>query len=339
MRKMKENIFFDLNDGSCDKKLQVLVAPNLKPNDLSIGASIIVSGSLNPTPKGGMELRADNLEVCGKCVLTDGYPFAPRKSYASEYIRQYLHLRPRTNKFSSLLRIRDGVQKAFVDHLHKEGYIQIHTPILTSNDCEDAGEVFIVNPDNKELLKTMVKSDVKLEEAYFDKKVFLTVSAQLHLEAIAHGLSKVFSFGPTFRAENSRSRLHLSEFYMLEIEKAFTTKIDDVIQIVEALVKNTTEIIQTKYEDDIKNFQIESKSNFSWVQRKFPILSFDEAVSIVNKNENEFSVRFKLENGFSKEHEVFLVKYCGGTPVFVINWPKSMKPFYMKECEEDDSKV
>lgn len=339
MRKMKENTFFDLNDGSSDKKLQVLIAPNFKPDDLSTGASIIVSGSLKPTPKGGLELHADFLKVCGKCAIADGYPFAPRKSYAAEYIRQYLHLRPRTNKFSSLLRIRNGVQKAFVDHLHQEGYIQIHTPILTSNDCEDAGEVFTVHPESKELLKSMVKSDVELEEAYFDKKVFLTVSAQLHLEAVAHGLSKVFSFGPTFRAENSRSRLHLSEFYMLEIEKAFTTKIEDIIEVTEALVKNTTEVIQNNYGDDIKIFENEHNIDLSWAHRKFPILSFGEAVSIINKNEKEFSVKFVEENGFSKEHELFLVKYCGGTPVFVINWPKNTKPFYMKECEDDDTKV
>lgn len=319
--------------------MQVVITSSLFKDTITTGASINVCGILSASPKGQIEVHASQLEVYGECVVSDGYPFAPRKQYTSEYVRQYLHFRPRTQKFSSLLRVRSTAVSVINEYYKSENYVQIHTPIITSNDCEGAGEVFKVIPDNKELLKSMEKQDITLENSFFNKKSILTVSGQLHLEAAVHGLSKVYSFGPTFRAENSKSRLHLSEFYMQEAEIAFIDDLDELLNSVEKLIKSTTRGILNSSENDVTICQAGNKCSLSWLDQKFPILTYDEAIEIVKKNSDKFQEKSCAENGFTKEQELFLVNYFLGVPVFIINWPKNIKPFYMRECPNDDTKV
>lgn len=278
------------------------------------------------------------MEIYGPCVISDGYPFAPRKDYSPDYIRKYLHFRPRTQKFSSLLRIRSATVNAIHNFFTQEKYVNIHTPILTSNDCEGAGEIFKVLPDCATLLKSMAKDGVPIEQSFFDNKAFLSVSGQLHLEAAVHGLSKVYSFGPTFRAENSKSRLHLSEFYMLETEIAFIDRIEHLLDNVEKLIKSVTNTILETLEDDVKICQT-NNLNVSWLNKAFEIITFDDANQIVTKNLDKFTGRPNSNGGFSKEQELFLVNHFGNVPVFVINWPKKFKPFYMKESKSDNTKV
>lgn len=270
--------------------------------------------------------------------MTDGYPFLPRKAYDSEYVRQYLHLRGRTNKFAALLRLRSATTLAIHQYFNSEGYVNIHTPILTSNDSEGAGEIFTVQPENKNLLKEMVKDKQALEEAYFDGKAFLTVSGQLHLEAMAHGLSKVYTFGPTFRAENSKSRLHLSEFYMLEAEISFVDRIEQLTEAVERLIKNVSEMVINAAEEDLKCCQ-ETALDYLWLDKKFPVLTYNECIAILNKHQDKFKTAFNQKTGLGKEHEIFLAEYCGRVPVFVTHWPKLGKPFYMKESKSEPDRV
>ncbi|XP_023013966.2 asparagine--tRNA ligase, mitochondrial [Leptinotarsa decemlineata] len=338
LRKQKENVFIDLNDGSTGQKLQVIIPQNLFPKNVSPGASISASGLLKSSPKGQIELNANEIKIYGECVIADGYPFSPKKWYAPEYIRQYLHLRPRINRFASLMRTRSTATFVIHEYLQSEGYINVHTPILTSNDCEGAGEIFRVIPESKDLLKSMVKEGESIDEAFFNTKTFLTVSGQLHLEAAAHGLNKVYSFGPTFRAENSRSRLHLAEFYMLEAEVAFLEDMQKLLSVIENLLKNVTKLMLDRCENDINSCQ-EEKPDFNWLNKNFPILTYDESVNILKDNQPVFSEGYKPEEGISKEHELFLVKHCGNVPVFIINWPKNIKPFYMRECQDDRTKV
>uniref|UniRef100_A0A1Y1LFX4 asparagine--tRNA ligase n=3 Tax=Photinus pyralis TaxID=7054 RepID=A0A1Y1LFX4_PHOPY len=335
-RKMKQHLFLDVNDGSCSKNLQV-IATTANASSLTSGSSIIATGVLQHSPKNEFELNSEHIELCGGCNIQDGYPFAPRKVYSTDYVRQYLHFRPRTSHFSSLLRIRDAATRAIHNFFHKEGYLHVHTPILTSNDCEGAGETFAVVPNNQETLKNMVRSHLLPEEAYFNSKTFLTVSAQLHLEAVVHGLSKVYTLGPTFRAENSKSRLHLSEFYMLEAECAFINGLDDVLVLIEKLVKNVTTDVLNECEDDLKKSS-EGGDNFAWLDKKFVVLTYDGAAAIL-KDKTKYPGDFVEGASLNKDHEKFLVEYCGGIPTFVINWPKDLKPFYMKECVEDESRV
>lgn len=183
---MKDNVFVDISDGSTCEMLQVVMPRAVKPDDLRYGSSVSVEGDLVPGPSGKAELRATAVRVIGACnVMEDGYPFAPRKKYDPDYIRQYLHLRPRTRGFSSLLRLRDLAAAVIADSLRDRGFISVHTPMLTSNDCEGAGEVFLVRPQSRKTLEDMRKEGQSEDEIYFDTTAFLTVSGQLHLEAVA----------------------------------------------------------------------------------------------------------------------------------------------------------
>lgn len=335
LRKLKELVFFDISDGLSAQKLQITLPASSKPEKLNVGASVVVKGFLGKAPNGQFELNAEEIEVCGPCPLTEGYPFLPRKQYSAEYIRDYLHLRPKTNKFSSLLRIRSQATAAIHEHFKSEGYINIHTPILTSNDCEGAGEIFKVLPESGQIVKNMRKADKSDDEAYFDRKAFLTVSGQLHLEAAANSLSKVYTFGPTFRAENSRSKLHLSEFYMVEAEIAFISNIDELIISIGKLIKDATRTIINECASDIEVAR-EDSVNYDWLEKNFPVLTYDEAREILHR---EFQMKIDGEQDFTKEQELLLVKYCGNLPTFIINWPKQIKPFYMRSCAENENRV
>ncbi|XP_043289399.1 probable asparagine--tRNA ligase, mitochondrial isoform X2 [Venturia canescens] len=333
---MKENIFLDVDDGSSSQFLQIVMKKEDKPEDLSFGSSVSIEGELTFAPNGRPELHAEKIQLLGKCILDEGYPFAPRIKYSIDYVRQYLHLRARTRFFSSVMRLRDLAATSLGEHMKSRNFINVHTPILTSNDCEGAGEVFNVRPESIGLLKTMRKENTNLEDAYFNGKVFLTVSAQLHLEAMARALSKVYSFGPTFRAENSKSRLHLSEFYMMEAEMAFTTDINEIMLEAELLVKSMTKYLLEKGEGDMRSIGAPVPS---WLESNFGIIDYNEAITILERNSDRLTVPVHHDEGLSKEHELFLVKHNNGIPIFIINWPKDMKPFYMKTCPNDSSKV
>lgn len=336
---MKSTVFLDINDGSCDSILQVALPADKKDEFLTYGASVEASGELGLSPKQQLELKASAIKIIGKCIVSDKYPFAPRKSYPPDYVRKFLHMRSRTSKQSSLFRIRSRASLETHNFFIGEDFINIHTPILTSNDCEGAGEVFTVQPDNLITLKMMAKKDIPLDKAYFNTKTYLTVSGQLHLEAAAHGLSNVYTFGPTFRAENSRSTLHLSEFYMVEAEKAFADNLLDITKLCEKLVKNVTEKTLIACESDFKRFSDENTIKFDWLNRDFGVMEYDEAIEILLKSNQKFSTPVERNQALSKEHEFYLVQHNNNVPLFIINWPKDVKSFYMKQLENDDSKV
>lgn len=336
VRKLKDTSFVDLNDGSTSELLQVVLKKCDQPADLSYGSSVAAEGELTLAPNGKMELRANDIKVIGKCVVTDGYPFYPKKTYSSEYVREFLHFRPRTKKFASILRLRDIANSVIHEHLRSRGFIGVDTPIITSNDCEGAGEVFTVKPDSEKILESMKKEGISPDHAYFDTKTYLTVSGQLQLEAAARALTKVFNFGPTFRAENSKSRLHLSEFYMLEAEAAFVTTLRDITEEIELLIKSVTRALIEKGATDMR---LLGAPEPDWIDKKFGYITYDEAVIILENHGNHLTFPLKYGDAFSKEHELFLVQYNNGVPIFIVNWPKEIKPFYMRECQDDTSKV
>lgn len=242
-----------------------------------------------------------------------------------------MHFRPRLQSFQSLLRLRHLATLSIHDFFNAQQFFLINTPIITSNDCEGAGEIFTIQPDNLELLKTMTKSPINNpEKVFFDKKVFLTVSGQMHLEASAHALSKVYTLGPTFRAENSKSRLHLNEFYMLEAEIAFLKDLGPLLAHVEKMLKLVTErVIDKNLEDLTALLGYDVEKHFEWLNKPFCIMIYDEVKEILMKQDN-FKSKFDPNEGLSKEHELFLVDFNGNTPTFVTEWPEHLKPFYMK---------
>lgn len=328
----KDHIFADVNDGSCAQKLQIVIPKHLKTDALTYGSSVHIAGKLSKSPRGQLELHAENVNVLGKCVVLDGYPFNPRTSHPPEYTRQYLHFRSRTNYFSAVLRVRNALTRHIHEYFASKNYIHINTPILTSNDCEGAGEVFKVQPENDETVKAMMQEGRDRDNVYFGTKTYLTVSGQLHLEAMCRGMGNVYTLGPTFRAENSRSRLHLSEFYMLEAEIAFCDSILKLQDAIENLLKYLFIETRNTNESDMSLIDKNNKAP-SWLNKEFVTLTYNEARSILDKKGLNIT-----EEGINKEQELALVEYCQ-VPVFVIQWPKNMKSFYMKESPLDDSKV
>lgn len=338
VRKMKNVTFLHVNDGSCGKDLQIVVDRKLDSN-FNVGSSIKVSGVLGQTPKGQVELQAKELNLVNTCKYPE-YPLTPKQQHPPEYLRQFLHLRSRHKPFASTMRIRHAAHTAFHNYLDQNGFLNIHTPIMTSNDCEDSGEVFLVRPENEALLKEMQRENVSKESAYFDKKSFLTVSGQLHLESMCMGLDKVYTFNPAFRAENCRSPCHLAEFYMLEAEVAFMENLKDVIGLVENMIKHVTKDVLNKNPEDLIGILTQNKSDYqsidkelTWIDKEIPIVTYSDAIEILKNHSEEIKIQISPNEGIVKEHELFLAKHFNG-PCFLVHFPLEFKPFYMKQNKE-----
>jgi len=346
MRKMKENIFIDLDDGSTHHRLQVVIPKNKIPDSLTYGCSFEAEGILVKNFNNKLELVAESINVFGPCIVKDGYPFAPRKIYHPDYVRQHLHMRPRTSTFSSLLRLRDKMSTAIRNRFSEDDFIEINVPILSSNDCEGAGEIFTVKPENDYLIKEMTSPNHVSKspmETFFNCKTYLTVSGQLHLECMARALTKVYTIGPTFRAENSKSRLHLSEFYMIEAEQAFIDNTEDLLKIIEKTTSTVVNKLLEESSDEIDHYRktigsSEDNDPVNLTKIPYEVISYHKACDVLEK-ENCFKNTMIRGKPLTKEHELFLVKYNGQKPIFVIDWPKNLKPFYTKALPNNESLV
>ncbi|XP_059607842.1 probable asparagine--tRNA ligase, mitochondrial [Phlebotomus argentipes] len=342
-RKMKKTSFVDIVDGSSASPLQVVLGKELSGTaDVLFGTSVEASGTIGSTPKGQLELRAEDYRVLGQCPVDEGFPFAAKHTYSPDYIREHPHFRSRITTFAAMLRVRDAAHRALVDFLHQRDFLHIHTPILTASDCEGAGEVFRVRPDSDALLKGMQKDDVPLEEAFFDRRAYLSVSGQLHLEAMAHGIGNCFTLGPTFRSENNKSPIHLSEFYMLEVEQVFTSSLTDCIELISDMMISVLRKLLDSCAEDIRHCQGDSgeENLFEWLAevKEFPVMTFAEAVEVLQKHADRLKVPIVPSDGLMKSHELFLTDFCR-SPVFIVDWPAALKPFYMRSKADDDSLV
>uniref|UniRef100_A0A8C3CD05 asparagine--tRNA ligase n=1 Tax=Cairina moschata TaxID=8855 RepID=A0A8C3CD05_CAIMO len=230
VRSQKEVLFLHINDGSSLESLQVVADPSMESRDLTFGSAVEVRGKLvkSPHKMQNVELKAESIRVVGPCDALS-FPLKAKERHPLEYVRQFPHLRCRSNALGALLRIRSEATAAIHSFFQDHGYVHIHTPIITSNDCEGAGELFQIETSN-ETQKSVEKNH------FFNVPAFLTVSGQLHLEVMAGAFTHVFTFGPTFRAENSQSRRHLAEFYMVEAELSFTESLQDIMQHLQLLL-------------------------------------------------------------------------------------------------------
>ncbi|XP_008564345.1 PREDICTED: probable asparagine--tRNA ligase, mitochondrial isoform X3 [Galeopterus variegatus] len=244
VRSQKEVLFLHVNDGSSLESLQVVADSSFDSRELVFGSSVEVQGQLvkSPSKRQNVELKAEKIEVIGKCDAK-AFPIKYKERPTLEYIRQYPHLRCRTNVLGSILRVRSEATAAIHSFFRDNGFVNIHTPVITSNDCEGAGELFQVESSSK------IKEP---EENFFNVPAFLTVSGQLHLEVMSGAFTQVFTFGPTFRAENSQSRRHLAEFYMVEAEISFVESLQDLIQVMEELFKATTMMVLSNCPEDVE---------------------------------------------------------------------------------------
>ncbi|XP_044141288.1 probable asparagine--tRNA ligase, mitochondrial isoform X1 [Bufo gargarizans] len=377
VRSQKEVLFLHVNDGTSLESLQIVAEPGLQSSAISFGSSVEVSGELvkSPSKKQNVELKAQEIRVTGDCDSKE-FPFKIKEHHPPEYVRQFPHLRCRTNAFGSLLRVRSEATSAIHQFFKSNGYVHVHTPIITSNDCEGAGELFQVEASSRD--------GTQEDGGFFGVPAYLTVSGQLHLEVISGGFRKAFTFGPTFRAENSQSRRHLAEFYMVEAEVSFTESLEDIMQVMENLFKDTTTTLLSNCPDEMNFFfKHVSPGQQGRLERmtknKFIVMSYTEALEILKKAATSF--QHKTEHrlragGFAEqlqamkrqmlgtessllqtqsrqtggglqsiaqeqwgcdlqtEHEKYLVRHCGDFPVFVINYPYDLKPFYARDNED-----
>ncbi|KAM9659209.1 asparaginyl-tRNA synthetase isoform 5-T5 [Trichechus inunguis] len=307
VRSQKEVLFLHVNDGSSLESLQVVADSSFDSRELAFGSSVEVQGQLvkSPSKRQNVELKAEKIEVVGNCDVKT-FPFKYKERHPLEYMRQYPHLRCRTNVLGSILRVRSEATAAIHSFFKDNGFVHIHTPIITSNDCEGAGELFQVEPSSKMKVS---------EENFFNVPAFLTVSGQLHLEVMSGAFTQVFTFGPTFRAENSQSRRHLAEFYMVEAEISFVESLQDLMQVMEGLFKTTLMMVLSNCPEDVElchKFIAPGQKIRTYAEKQL----------------------FNWGADLHTEHEKYLVKHCGNIPVFVINYPLVLKPFYMRDNED-----
>ncbi|KAA0702335.1 putative asparagine--tRNA ligase, mitochondrial [Triplophysa tibetana] len=335
VRPQKDNLFLHVNDGSSLQPLQVVASSHLNTRDLTFGCAVDVTGTLerSPNKKQNVEIHAQHIKVVGECDPVD-FPFKIKERHSLEYIRQFPHLRCRTNAFSSLLRIRSEATAAIQSFFRDNGYVHIHTPTITSNDCEGAGELFQVEPAGGK----NVSDDPNPH--FFSVPAYLTVSGQLQLEVMAGAFSAVYTFGPTFRAENSQSSRHLAEFYMAEAEIAFTESLEDLMKVMENMFKATTEHVLSRCADDVELFHKYiapgHKDQVDLImKRKFHVISYTEAIDILNNSTQNFTFSTEWGCDLQTEHEKFLVKHCGNVPVFVVDYPYDLKPFYARDNQDE----
>ena len=335
--------FVQISDGSCFATMQV-VAPSDLPNyeseilQLTAGASVVVDGEVVESRGKGqtIEVKASAIQVLGLVEDPDTYPVAPKK-HSYEYLREVAHLRPRTNTFGAVGRVRNCLAMAIHDFFQSDGFQWIHTPIITANDCEGAGEMFRVSTLDLENLPRTEEGGIDFSQDFFGRESHLTVSGQLAVECWCLALSKVYTFGPTFRAENSNTSRHLAEFWMVEPEIAFADLADDA-DLAEGLLKHCFRTLLDQRSDDLAFFAerveptcIERLESF--VESPFERMDYGDAVAILQKaaaGGRKFEFQVEWGSDLQSEHERYLVEEHVGRPVVVMNYPKDIKAFYMR---------
>ena len=347
----KQITFLSLNDGSCFESIQVVSELDTDLKDINTGSSVKILGKLIESKGQGQkyDFIAEEIELIGESD-PEHYPIQP-KLHSFEFLREKGHLRFRTKTFSSVFRIRHAISFAIHQFFHQKGFYYIHTPIITTSDAEGAGEMFRVT--------TLDKNQVDSSKDFFGKETFLTVSGQLEAELGALGLGKVYTFGPTFRAENSNTSRHLSEFWMIEPEVAFAN-LHDVIKLGIHMIKYVIQFVLDNYLPDINflnnrllkeqsKLKKEDRDDISLLEKlnlvineRFEIIEYSEAFEILKNSKPNKKGKFKFSVSdwgmdFQSEHEKFLVEKKFKKPVVIINYPKQIKAFYMRQ--NDDQKT
>ena len=323
--------FINIYDGSCFDPIQLVASNNLNNYiseilHLVAGCSVIATGKLVASQGKGQqcEIQVDCLEVVGWVENPETYPIQP-KHHTLEYLREVAHLRPRTNIIGAVMRVRHCLARAIHNFFHERGFLWIHTPIITSIDCEGAGELFHVNTG-----ECAAQSD----KSFFGQETFLTVSGQLNAEAYCLAMSKVYTFGPTFRAENSNTSRHLAEFWMVEPEIAFAN-LDDIIQLSQDMLRFLLHTVLEERADDMHFFNQTLDNNcISRLQHvidtSFEMMSYTDAIYALEKSDKNFTFPVKWGLDLQSEHERYLAEELCNKPVVVINYPKQIKGFYMR---------
>ena len=345
IRDMKTFGFIELNDGSCFRNLQVVMDANSLSNykeiaAQNVGAALIVHGTvvLTPEAKQPLEVKATAIEVEG--VSSPDYPLQ-KKRHSVEYLRTIQHLRPRTNLFSAAFRVRSAAAYAVHEFFQSRGFVYVNTPIITGSDCEGAGEMFQVTTLDLENPPRTPDGKVDYSKDFFGKKTSLTVSGQLNGETFAQAFRNIYTFGPTFRAENSNTTRHAAEFWMIEPEIAFADLKDDMI-LAESMLKYVINYVLEHAPEEMNFFN--SFVDKGLIERlkhvansDFGHVTYTEAIEILEKHNDKFEYKVSWGVDLQTEHERYLTEEVFKKPVFVTDYPKEIKAFYMKL--NDDGKT
>jgi asparaginyl-tRNA synthetase len=342
-RDSKTFSFLEINDGSCLKNIQVIAESSLPNYDdikkLTTGSAVTAVGKLVESQGGGQkwEITAERVDIIS--LAPETYPLQ-KKRHSDEFLRTIAHLRPRTNKYGAAFRIRSEMSYAIHKFFRDRGFRYVHTPILTGSDCEGAGELFKVTAlDLENLPKTNGKTDYLLD--FFGKEANLTVSGQLSAEMFCLALGDVYTFGPTFRAENSNTRRHAAEFWMVEPEMAFCD-LEGNMDLGEELIKYLTSYVMQECTEDLELFA-------KWVDKKlmatlentaasdYVRLPYREAIQILQKSGQKFEYEIGFGKDLQTEHERFLTERHFRKQVVVYDYPKTIKPFYMRLNDDNET--
>ena len=342
-RKQKEFGFIDFNDGTYFKSVQVVYEDNLEDfleiQKIKVGSSIKVKGKLIKSPKKeqNFEISATKITLLGDC--DEDYPIQPKR-HTREFLREQAYLRPRTNLFNAAFRVRSITAMAIHTYFQDRGYVYVNTPLLTANDGEGAGEMFLTTTMDLANIKKDKDGNIDFKNDFFGKKVGLTVTGQLEAEAYAMAYKRVYTFGPTFRAENSNTKTHASEFWMIEPEIAFCD-LEQLMDIEEDMLKYIVKYVleNAKEEMEFLDKFVEKgliKKLEKLINSKFIRLTHEQVITLLKEANTEFEFKPEYGQDIAKEHEKYLTEYYDA-PVFITNWPKDIKAFYMKL--NDDNKT
>jgi len=339
VRDSKNIGFAQINDGSNFSGVQVVFEQSKLENyseiaSLNVCASIIVTGRviLTPTARQSFEINASKIEVEG--VSSPDYPLQ-KKRHTLEYLRTIGHLRARTNTYSAIFRVRSGAAMAIHRFFEEQGFIYVHTPIISSTDAEGAGEMFHVTTLDLQNVPMNENGEVDYKQDFFEKPSYLTVSGQLQGEAMATALGKVYTFGPTFRAEKSYTGRHAAEFWMIEPEMSFADLQDDM-QVAEAMIKYVLSYVLKNYAEEMeffnKHFDNELIERLNTViNSDFARVAYTQAIELLKQNNDNFEYKVEWGCDLQTEHEKYLTEKIYKKPVFVTDYPKDIKAFYMRQ--------
>ena len=330
--------FVVLHDGTDFNTLQIVYSDKLENfkeiSSLNVGAAIIVKGKLVATPqaKQPFEIQAEEISVEG--ASDPDYPLQ-KKRHSMEYLREILHLRPRTNTFQAVFRIRSLTAYLIHSFFQERGFVYVHTPIITGSDCEGAGEMFKVTTLDMDNVPKTPDGKTDYSKDFFNKPVNLTVSGQLNVETYAQAFRNVYTFGPTFRAENSNTTRHAAEFWMIEPEMSFADLEDDM-EVAEAMLKYVISGVLEKAPEEMQFFNnfvdkglLDRLNNV--VNSEFARVTYTEAIEILEKHNDKFQYKVSWGADLQTEHERYLTEEVFKRPVFVTDYPKEIKAFYMKQ--------
>ncbi len=340
-RDAKDFSFIEVNDGSCLKNIQIIANNNLSNYEevkkLTTGSSVAVEGALVASQGGNQafEIVAKNVEIYS--IAPDDYPLQ-KKKHTDEYLRTIAHLRPRTNKYGAAFRVRSELSYAIHKFFNERGFRYVHTPIITGSDCEGAGEMFQVTTLDLNNVPRTPDGKIDYSQDFFGKEAHLTVSGQLNGEMYALALGDIYTFGPTFRAENSNTTRHAAEFWMIEPEMAFADLNDDM-DLAEDMVRYCVKHVMEHCADDIELFSKYVDTTLpetlkTIVEKGFARITYSEAIEIMKKSGRKFEYQPEYGIDLQTEHERFLAEEHFKRPVIVRDYPKEIKAFYMRMNED-----